>query len=82
MGDNYYAPDEIVIAVGGTVTWEIIMGDQNHDVTAVDGSFRSGRPMNRGDFFTVTFAKAGEYMYICSFHTLEHMQGKVIVKAG
>jgi plastocyanin len=80
MGDNYYAPDEITIAVGGTVTWEIVAGDAKHDVVASDGSFRSNSPMNRGDLFTFTFTKPGEYAYICSFHTLEHMMGKVVVK--
>jgi plastocyanin len=80
MGDNYYAPDEITIAVGGTVTWEIVAGDAKHDVVASDGSFHSNSPMNRGDLFTFTFTKAGEYAYICSFHTVEHMMGKVVVK--
>jgi len=36
--------------------------------------------MNRGDVFSYTFVKAGEYAYACSFHTVEHMTGKVIVK--
>jgi plastocyanin len=80
IGDNYYAPDEITIAVGGTVTWEIVAGDAKHDVVASDDSFRSNSPMNRGDLFTFTFTKAGEYAYVCSFHTLEHMTGKVVVK--
>jgi len=69
MGDNYYAP-----------TWEIVAGDAKHDVVAMDGSFRSNSPMNRGDLFTFTFTTAGEYAYICSYHTVEHMMGKVIVR--
>jgi len=80
MGDNYFAPDEVTVAVGATVTWEIVAGDAKHDVVAVDGSFHSSSPMNRGDIFSVTFTKAGEYAYICSFHIVEHMMGKVIVK--
>lgn len=80
MGDNYYAPDEITVAVGATVTWEIVAGDAKHDVVAMDGSFRSNSPMNRGDLFTFTFTTAGEYAYICSYHTVEHMMGKVIVR--
>jgi len=80
MGDNFYAPDELTVAVGGTVTWEIVSGDAKHDVVASDGSFRSNSPMNRGEIFSFTFTKVGEYPYICSFHTVEHMVGKVIVK--
>jgi len=80
MGDNYFAPDEITIGVGGTVSWEIVAGDAKHDVVASDGSFRSSSPMNRGDIFSFTFTKAGEYPYICSFHTVEHMVGKIVVK--
>jgi plastocyanin len=80
MGDNYYAPDVITIAVGGTVTWEIVAGDAKHDIVASDGSFRSNSPMNRGDTFSFTFTKAGEYSYFCSFHTFEQMSGKVVVK--
>ena len=80
MGDNFYAPDELTVAVGATVTWEIVSGDAKHDVVASDGSFRSNSPMNRGDTFSVTFTKAGEYPFVCSFHTVEHMVGKVIVK--
>jgi len=80
MGDNFFGPDEITVAVGATVTWEIISGDAKHDVVASDGSFRSNSPMNRGDTFSYTFAKPGEYAYICTFHTIEHMVGKVVVK--
>jgi len=80
MGDNFYAPDELTVGVGATVTWEIVSGDAKHDVVASDGSFRSNSPMNRGDIFSFTFTKAGEYSYVCSFHTVEHMVGKVIVK--
>ncbi|HYR94958.1 MAG TPA: cupredoxin domain-containing protein [Methylomirabilota bacterium] len=80
MGDNYFAPDEVTVAVGATVTWEIVAGDAKHDVVASDGSFRSNSPMSRGDLFTFTFTKPGEYAYICSFHTVEHMTGKIVVK--
>jgi plastocyanin len=80
MGDNFFAPDDVTVAVGATVTWEIVSGDAQHDVVASDGSFRSNSPMNRGDTFSYTFTKPGEYAYICSFHTVEHMIGKIVVK--
>ncbi len=80
IGDNFFAPDEVTVAVGATVTWQITQGDALHDVVASDGSFRSSSPMNRGGTFSYTFVKAGEYAYVCSFHIVEHMVGKVIVK--
>jgi plastocyanin len=80
IGDNFFAPDEVTVAVGTTVAWRIDAGENPHDVIASDGSFRSSSPMNRGDTFSYTFVKAGEYMYVCSFHIVEHMMGKVIVK--
>ncbi|HKW77851.1 MAG TPA: plastocyanin/azurin family copper-binding protein [Candidatus Limnocylindria bacterium] len=80
MGDNFFQPDEVVVAVGATVTWEIVMGDARHDVVSVDGLFHSSSPMNRGDLFTFTFTAPGEYKYICSYHTIEGMGGKVVVK--
>ena len=61
MGDNFYAPDELTVAVDATVTWEIVSGDAKHDVVASDGSFRSNSPMNRGEIFSFTFTKVGEY---------------------
>lgn len=80
IGDNFFAPDEVTVTVGTTVAWQIDVGENPHDVIASDGSFRSSSPMNRGDTFSYTFTKAGEYGYVCSFHIVEHMTGKVIVK--
>jgi plastocyanin len=80
IGDNFFAPDEVTVAVGSTVTWQIDAGENPHDIAATDGSFRSNSPMNRGDIFSYTFTKAGEYAYVCSFHIPEGMRGKVIVR--
>ncbi len=80
IGDNFFAPDEVTVAVGATVVWQISQGENLHDVVASDGSFRSNSPMNRGDTFSYTFTKAGEYAYVCSYHIVEHMMGKVVVK--
>lgn len=80
MFDNSFTPDEITVAVGTTVMWQISQGENPHDVIASDGSFNSSSPMSRGDTFSYTFTKAGEFAYFCSFHVAEHMSGKVIVK--
>ena len=79
IGDDFYAPQELNVVVGATVTWQITGGENNHDVVSVDGLFRSNVPMSRGvDMFMYTFTKPGEYAYLCSFHLA--MTGKIIVK--
>ena len=81
IGDDYFAPDEINVRVGATVTWQIASGENNHDVVSNDGLFRSNSPMTRGvDVFTFTFLTPGEYRYVCSYHIPQGMIGKVIVK--
>ena len=81
IGDNYYSPQEITIRLGGTVTWQIATGENQHDVVSQDAFFRSNSPMSRGvDIFTFTFTKPGVYLYICSYHVPENMVGKVVVK--
>jgi len=80
LGDDYFAPAEITVPVGTTVSWQIATGESNHDVASSDGLFRSNYPMNRGfDVFTYTFRQPGEYRYVCTFH-LPGMVGKVVVK--
>jgi plastocyanin len=81
MGDNFFAPEEISVVVGATVTWQINQGENNHDVASTDGLFHSNVPMTRGvDMFMYTFTKPGVYSYVCSFHVPEGMTGKIIVK--
>ena len=81
MGDNFFAPDELVVAAGATVTWEIVSGDAQHDVVSVDKFFQSNSPMGRGgDTFSYTFTSPGEYKYVCSYHINEGMTGKIVVK--
>jgi len=80
LGDDYFAPAEITVPFGTTVSWQIATGENNHDVASSDGLFRSNYPMNRGvDVFTYTFRQPGEYRYVCTFH-LPGMVGKVVVK--
>lgn len=81
MGDDFFAPDEITVTVGATVTWQISQGENNHDVVSTDGLFRSNSPMIRGvDVFNFIFTQPGEYRYVCSYHIPQGMIGKIIVK--
>ena len=36
IGDNFYAPEEITVTVGATVTWQINQGENNHDVVSTE----------------------------------------------
>jgi plastocyanin len=76
IGNLTFVPQSVTVSVGTTVTW--INGDDlPHTVVAVDKTFRS-KPLDTGDSFSFTFAKAGEYAYFCSIHPM--MTGKVFVK--
>ncbi len=52
----------------------------DHDVTADDGSFKSGDPggISSGQTFEHTFDEAGDFKYVCTVHP--GMEGEVVVK--
>ena len=74
--DNFtFAPNELKVKVGDTVTWS------NHDdiphTVVSAGKFRS-KTMDTDDKFTFTFTSAGDYKYFCSLHP--HMTGMIKVE--
>lgn len=71
-----FAPKEVVISAGATVTWTQKDGAP-HTVTAKDGSFDSGT-LAQGERFSQTFSRKGVYEYICRIHP--SMTGKITVK--
>ena len=66
-GSNSFSPNPVEVKVGETVTW-INDDSGRHTVTSKDGVFDSGI-MGKGQSFSYTFDKAGEYPYSCSPHT-------------
>jgi plastocyanin len=78
MGEHYYSPASLTIPVGTTVMWRML-GAQEHDVWAYDGSFHSPT-MGPGDTYSHTFTKAGTFKYFCVPHYGDGMAGEVIVK--
>jgi plastocyanin len=64
--DFAFAPGNLQIPVGATVTWTNY-DDVPHTATAKDGSWDTGI-LNKGDTETITFDKAGEYQYYCKVH--------------
>lgn len=74
-GSNSFGPNPVEVKVGETVTW-INDDSGRHTVTSKDGVFNS-ELMGRGQSFSYTFDKAGEYPYFCEPHP--SMVGTVVV---
>ncbi|MFN2589374.1 MAG: plastocyanin/azurin family copper-binding protein, partial [Actinomycetota bacterium] len=85
IGDNFYSPEQVTIAVGDTVVWTH-NGQAPHSVTADDGSFDSSPTcpatgcLETGDTYSHTFTTAGTFGYFCKVHG-QSMSGSVVVKA-
>ena len=82
-GSNSYSPNLVEIKVGDTLNWR---NDDSspHTVTSsssdnnIIATFDSGILM-RGEKFSFTFDRAGEYQYFCTLHP--NMVGTVVVIA-
>jgi plastocyanin len=74
-----FAPEAITVAVGTTVTWT--NNDNFTHSVQLDGVASPGLVMKPGESVTQTFATAGSFHYVCSFHAQE-MQGTVIVTSS
>lgn len=77
MGDHFFAPKELTVAVGTTVTWRQV-GQATHDIKARDGSFVAGNLLP-GDTFSYTFTRPGRYDYVCGQHEGDGMVGVITV---
>jgi plastocyanin len=75
MDGMKFSPDKLDIKVGDTVEWTN-EDDRDHNVTAKDGSFKSGN-LSHGEKYSFTFKKAGKYAYSCSLHP--RMKGTINV---
>jgi plastocyanin len=78
MGDLFFSPASVTIAVGDTVTWHN-SGQAPHNATADDGSFNTPT-LNNGQSASHTFSQAGTFSYICTIHP--QMKGTIRVLAS
>ena len=74
--DNFtFAPAQLTVKVGDTVTWK------NHDdiphTVVSAGKFKS-KALDTDDSYSFTFTAAGDYTYFCSLHP--HMTGTIKVE--
>jgi amicyanin len=72
-----FAPPEVTIAVGQSVTW-VNEDGAPHGIGYGDGA-QGVNPLLPGASFSRTFGKPGTYDYVCSVHPF--MKGKVLVRA-
>jgi plastocyanin len=75
--DNFsFAPKELTVAVGTTVTWTN-HDDIPHTVVSTEGNVFKSKVLDTDEKFSYTFTKAGTFPYFCSIHP--KMTGKVVV---
>lgn len=74
-----FAPPQIAVAVGDTVTWTN-SDARVHRVIADDASWDAGEVAGGGGKASVTFLEAGAFPYHCSIHP--EMTGSVTVEAA
>jgi plastocyanin len=74
---NTFSPSQLTVPVGTAVKVVDDDGDAPHNFV-VDGVGRS-ETMQEGDQFSLTFAKAGTFQFVCTFHEDQGMKGSVTV---
>ncbi len=75
IADFKFKPATVTVKAGAKVSW--VNQDSAEHTATMAGGFDTGN-LQKGDEKTLTFAKAGTYAYVCSFHPF--MKGTVIVR--
>ena len=81
-GGNRFVPDNVVIAVGTTVTWSWVSGIHDVTPTGTPAFSGSGNPVFAPHTFSQTFNTAGTYSYFCTVHgtPTAGMRGTIVVQ--
>ena len=74
-----YAPGDVTVAAGDTVTWTN-SDSAPHTVTSTGSGPLDSPNMQKGDTWSFTFTQAGSYPYYCKVHP--DMKGTVTVTAA
>jgi plastocyanin len=75
--DFTFTPETVTVAAGGTVTFTN-KDSANHNVVFDDKSIKGISNLRQDQSGKVTFAKAGDFSYVCSYHP--GMKGTVTVE--
>lgn len=78
IADFAFAPAELTITVGDTVTWTNRDAIE-HTATSTSGAFDSGL-LAQDESYSVTFTAPGTYDYLCTPHPM--MTGRIVVVAA
>lgn len=82
MEDNFFAPAEVAVEPGTTVTW-VQNGENAHTSTSYDGLWDSGLIEGGAEgSVSYTFDEPGTYEYYCGPHEAIGMVGTVTVSGG
>jgi plastocyanin len=76
-GDDYYAPVQVTVHAGDTVTWTNV-GGAAHTITSSDGSWGTD-DLEPDSTYSFTFTQAGTYQYRCVLHS-DHAPGTIVVQ--
>jgi plastocyanin len=80
-GGDRFVPDNVIIPVGTTVTWNWVSGI--HSVTPTGNPTFAGNPIvSAPSTFSHTFDSPGTYLYFCSVHgtATTGMRGTIVVQ--
>lgn len=67
MANFAFVSNDVTVPVGTAVTWTNKDSGPRHSATASDGSFDTGL-FDTGEEATITFDKAGTFVYYCTLH--------------
>jgi plastocyanin len=69
VNNNYFSPNSVLLAAGGSVTWNWV-GDNGHSVSSYAApSFSPTAPVSYPPHtLIVTFPNTGDYQYYCQVH--------------
>jgi plastocyanin len=80
-----FAPAELSVPVGATLTWSNAQVGVPHTSSSVDGLWDSG-VLSTGDTFSFTFNQVGDFAYQCDIHPsmrgIVHVDGDASTDAG
>lgn len=82
VGNDFFRPAEVTVAVGGTVTWTWTnTGSIPHSVESLGspGFTSSEIQAGNGSTYRVTFTEPGTYQYDCAVHG-RAMTGTIVVR--
>ncbi len=77
MKDFEFAPEDVEVEAGQTITW-VNEDTAQHDAVAAEGDGPRSQLFNQGESYSWTAEKAGRIEYVCTVHP--GMDGTITVR--